>query len=1735
MRGKRRHDSLASWHQLTAIVFCGVTCLPLSAHSLSLREMGCIRATSYNPLTICQEGRLDDICRETRSDLLGLQGTCKWRYQQEPYSVQKTKSHVFIHWGCSRAWSSGRCAGVSLGLGRQLKESMIVSIRSPPAWIGGRGGFARLKSGWTDLSVFVLYFPPPGAMQGRWRKVSEAIAAWVEEVLLTLPARTQVIMMLDANSDLGVSASGERVGPEHVAADKMARQNANGDLLSSILETHALSATSTHWTKAPTFHGNRGSRSTIDHIITCQPTRHATTKCSVWYRAGRRLQVIKDELPRDHLPVVIEINLKRCRSSPPPSGVLGPSVPWDMDKLGEAVQEGGCRSLFLTDLATELVKKEELLSRAEEEDTVDNHWDVICSTIKESAAKFFTKGKRQITEDEREWAVERETLLKHRASLRASLGRRPAIRFPPEPKSVQGGPVPSRTEIGSGGAPGRRPVAVAAFRFPPEPKSVQGGPVPSRTEIGSGGAPGSRPTQEGRRLWTATDWRIHSLTSLLRKKVRARARARLRRLEVELRVAWSRRQMSDCYRLANLIANKNGGSRGRRWGHIAAARPSVEEWKDCLLAPGKEGGMSATVVDYEEEVLSIKALANPLPTLTATHIQRGQHDARQMGFVMSRSSKRRGAPPWSMPLEIFQLCMSPDFYSRKRRGVEGLGAEVGVPAGTARTVTKRLTRLLIHNRRCGEAPCIAHRSAAFQVDKHNGATSTKAVRLIHNICPFWKVFYKKIMVEGARAIKDPDFWPSYMMGFISGRRREDAIASVSIMGHRLRAAGRHYVDSYHDMANAFASTNKDMLIEESLPLVLPQDQALLEQRITNSCCHISALGGSFDFVAGEGAFMGTAEAPLCFLSLFKDKVREWNIESYSHQKEMGIRCSIFEGVRIDGSLATFADDIARKLLVEGGTTAAAVREVKRNTESLSAAIAPTGLAQNVSKLDLVCHLRNGSQNLTFAKEAVQLELGSVVPHARHLGSRQSWNGSTYHETRNRISSMRKAWASMGTFWVSGAPRSVKRLLFIARVQGAGLSALEAFTPKLGELRAIDSFIIKRLRVMLKGRAFTCAGDDESHGHSMSAVEVLRWWKLCPTMLEVTIRRLRWLQAVVAAPAAHRHLIAVTWGCLAFEHEPTIDNEGVLSATANPFASQLLADLATLAAYGVAEEFTELWVESGLSWRALFLDPHLRDTFCWADMRALRSAFWLHGPTGGEAIDPEGAEAELELPHECSLKTEVGECGKRFATRAALRAHQSWEGSGGEHGLWSTLSAAVPTNECPWCQSVFVSRAVAAKHATMAARFGRCCVDNALQAWPLIPPASLDCVLCDYVAGDYDSLRSHMVAVHLPKPQPAFVFLTPRPPQESSPRALSDGGHSSGSASGITARLQRWWQGVQERRRQGSGVSATGGKAQEGHRGQHRRGTVANRNRFSDCLTGGGGIGSGRGIGGRAATAEGERARAPPAVPGGEGGDLEEEGPGAQAQQRGQAAPEGHPQVGPLRAASTTIPGQRRLRCYPGRGNQPSGDRDGGAGPSVRGGAGQEQHRVAPPLCLRGPPPGGGRGRGENRAGQPSRPYQGSRGVRVGRAGGEGRDDPLRQDGAHVQAEHQARDPLDREGPVPPLPDQRAPAVGRREEAGEGAEGSPGARPRAVAGSPGGNVKIRFLPESKSVQGGPVPSRTEIGSGGAPDPNQVVAAAAASAADLDNSQGSLRPESEPESEDDEFDHRPPEPESEDDVF
>ena len=154
-------------------------------------------------------------------------------------------------------------------------------------------------------------------------------------------------------------------------------------------------------------------------------------------------------------------------------------------------------------------------------------------------------------------------------------------------------------------------------------------------------------------------------------------------------------------------------------------------------------------------------------------------------------------------------------------------------------------------RRGEKSPARAHWCRGFPIPKPGEGKGVKATRLVHCGCPWWKAYYKQMIEKGPK-----QDWPPYSHGFLTGRRREDAMGSQRQMQFRLDKAKLPHITMFHDMSNAFGSTKREDMLEATAKMVRPQDRVLMEKRMEEARCALDTPEGDIFFEPRSGGSWG---------------------------------------------------------------------------------------------------------------------------------------------------------------------------------------------------------------------------------------------------------------------------------------------------------------------------------------------------------------------------------------------------------------------------------------------------------------------------------------------------------------------------------------------------------------------------------------------------------------------------------------------------------------------------------------------------------------------------------------------------------------------------------------------------------------------------------------------------------------------------------------------------------------
>ena len=150
----------------------------------------------------------------------------------------------------------------------------------------------------------------------------------------------------------------------------------------------------------------------------------------------------------------------------------------------------------------------------------------------------------------------------------------------------------------------------------------------------------------------------------------------------------------------------------------------------------------------------------------------------------------------------------------------------------------------------------------------------------------------------------------------------------------------------------------------------------------------------------------------------------------------------------------------------------------------------------------------------------------IAAGARHLGRRFTWNGNNREELLCRERAIRTAWLPMGRFWTVEGHWTKKRVIFGCKVLGAAVSAAETYAWRESEMQEINSKLCKCMRMMLRDRAKTV---ENGRVRQWSNQRRHEHWRIPLVSVEVVVRRVGWLQAMLRDETNHAQLLAAILG------------------------------------------------------------------------------------------------------------------------------------------------------------------------------------------------------------------------------------------------------------------------------------------------------------------------------------------------------------------------------------------------------------------------------------------------------------------------------------------------------------------------------------------------------------------------------------------------------------------------------
>jgi hypothetical protein len=451
----------------------------------------------------------------------------------------------------------------------------------------------------------------------------------------------------------------------------------------------------------------------------------------------------------------------------------------------------------------------------------------------------------------------------------------------------------------------------------------------------------------------------------------------------------------------------------------------------------------------------------------------------------------------------------------------------------------------------------------FFQDKGNGKKGTAAMRGLHRICPWGKAIGKAITQRGPMSSL-----PHYCHGCVQGRRKETALLVQLCGSWRLKKCGLSHITSFFDQANAFPSVSFRAQQDTDNKTIWEDDKFISEASIFDNTLQIDASDETIFMHNQEGCLQGHQTAPLKYVRTFSEQVLEpWLrtlklISTTADYMETTCPDGIIaseQGVMADLSITVFVDDTALKTVSPPNNDAHTLNGMTHIAQAtLSEHVATIGGALNEDKTAHVItaagkNMKKLLYELHHSKKFRRLR-GTTEYHTRYLGNRFSASTGTHDDRPYRKRGMEVGWYSMGKFWRQRKTKlRVKTTVFRSRVQSAGLMGQEAYVYLEADAKQIDSTMLKYGRKLLGGGS--CIKQRDLKGNiikhrSLTNKEVFAKIKLVPAMLEMRIRRIKWMQAVAKDTSNHIQLLCALFGRMKCENADTVV-EGKLTEYANP--------------------------------------------------------------------------------------------------------------------------------------------------------------------------------------------------------------------------------------------------------------------------------------------------------------------------------------------------------------------------------------------------------------------------------------------------------------------------------------------------------------------------------------------------------------------------------------------------------
>ena len=274
--------------------------------------MGSVKFISYNCQAAAWKNRMHSILLTLSfASVLGLQGTRTRRQRLQTsdseYWTERVNYYDVVHWHAADEAFSNSSTGVTLAVDRRYFHSIHrAAILSPGKSLQGRGGAVLYTKPHAAFLFVSLYFPTGSPSEKD--HITAALLEWFGQVLASLPPRTHVYVMMDANATFGYEKQNRQLffqRPRVVGPLSRDISNSTGQILAAFLAAHHLVLANTFIGQgSPTYWGWHGNSSRIDYVAISDFDLPTLSCSSVLTDLGFKLQLSRCSTLRDHSPVL---------------------------------------------------------------------------------------------------------------------------------------------------------------------------------------------------------------------------------------------------------------------------------------------------------------------------------------------------------------------------------------------------------------------------------------------------------------------------------------------------------------------------------------------------------------------------------------------------------------------------------------------------------------------------------------------------------------------------------------------------------------------------------------------------------------------------------------------------------------------------------------------------------------------------------------------------------------------------------------------------------------------------------------------------------------------------------------------------------------------------------------------------------------------------------------------------------------------------------------------------------------------------------------------------------------------------------------------------------------------------------------------------------------------------------------------------------------------------------------